>query len=371
MIFSLRTSKRGLLAELNHAVSIPATKSGSATENYVLLDASGPQPVLFYTNLGESFSAPFAGAAEVSGVVAVPLRKLHDYIRLLPEGEMMLTASAQDFVLVTAGRSRTRFPAIPASQYPTHQPAPASALDIDADILGALLRRTQFAVSEDTSRFAFNGVLLSATSSLLKAVATNGHRMAYIETTEFSAQADFEVLVPRSVIAPVMAIAVSGGAERVRISADQSSVYFAAGKRQISARRIAGNFPSYQAVLPVSHSHSLELPRKEFLLTLERTIQFTDARTSAVKFRADRAGLEISASSSDIGESVEVFESSGPEVEFMDGYRADYISDFLKVIETSSTVSFSFNGSGSAAEFQPRQHGGSFLYRYIVMPCKI
>ena len=370
MLFAIRPSRRALLAELSLALSIPPHKFGSAVETHVLLDSTAGvgRISLQATNFDESFESTFNAQVDVLGRVALPTRKLHDYLRQLPDGHITISASEPHVIIVRSGRSMTRFTGLDPDAFPSAKPVCEPIFHFQAEILAAVLRRTRFAISSEDSRYVLKCLLLSLCPEHTRVVSTDGNRLTLIEMPSASTES-LAILIPRTGIDPLMALAGAAGANEIAVAVDDTRICFSAGARQLSTHRVAGNFPNYEAVLPTGQGRELTVERQPLLDAVEHTVQFADSRKSAVKVQILENSLELSASSPEFGGASERIAVKFDGEPFAAAYNASFLCDFLRATESSPRISILFGDSQSAIELRPAERGGPFTYRYVVMPC--
>jgi DNA polymerase-3 subunit beta len=260
--------------------------------------------------------------------------------------------------------SQDSFPELPQMTEVTAQ-IPAKAL-VD------MITQTIFAISAEESRFTLNGALLTIKPDLLVLVATDGHRLALVERpAESNVAAPVRALVPRKALQEILKIfGESPEDARIEFGATENHLFFQLGKRLLLSRKLTGNFPDYERVLPKDHPHALILSRDELRSTIERVSQFSDERTRAVKFKLAPGELIIHSSLSETGESEETipagYDGSAQEI----GFNAQYILEFLRV-DPSNEVHFLFKDASNAGELRPGGGDLNYNYRYIIMPMRI
>jgi len=253
--------------------------------------------------------------------------------------------------------------------FPEMPGAPDGLLNVPVAALSRLINRTRFAISTVESRFTLSGARFEYREGMLYLVATDGHRLAFTSAEVSGAE-------PVSFILPLVAIKnlprVAAGVETLTISQDDNHLFFRAGEALLVVRKMTGNFPDYQRVLPKSSSVVVTLNRAELTGALTRVAQFADERSRAVRLSLKAGELEIHASTVESGESTEAvtcdYAGDGMEA----GFNAQYLSEFLGAIE-SETVALHLNDAKSAVEFRPGSQAGTPAtdYRYVVMPMRI
>jgi DNA polymerase-3 subunit beta len=203
-------------------------------------------------------------------------------------------------------------------------------------------------------------------------VATDGHRLAMVESSgELSGvRGDYRALLPRKAMAELQKLGSEvDSSALVRFSGDENHLFFELGDRLLLSRKLTGNFPDFERVLPKEQPHSVILERDELRSAIERVAQFSDERSRAIRVRMAPGELKAHSSVSETGESEESIPASydGPAVEI--GFNAQYLLDFLRAVPTPQ-VSFLFRDPHSAGELRPAGEKAE-NYRYVIMPMRI
>jgi DNA polymerase-3 subunit beta len=182
----------------------------------------------------------------------------------------------------------------------------------------------------------------------------------------------FRALLPRKAMGEILKLGQESSADAtLAFSGDENHLFFQFGERLLLSRKLTGNFPDFERVLPKDHPHSVALDREELRKSIERVSQFSDERSRAVRMRVQEGELHIHSSLSETGESEESLpvEYDGSPVEI--GFNASYLLDFLRA-SSEDKVTFHFKDPNSAGELRPAVNGeASYKYRYVVMPMRI
>jgi DNA polymerase III subunit beta len=299
------------------------------------------------------------------GAITIPARRLHDYVRLLPEGEVAIKTDEKSWASISSGKSRSRMAGMAAEGFPELPVMPDPQGGWPATDLLRMLSRTEFAISKELSRFTINGVLLDApggdATALAHLVATDGHRLAMVEFK--CAQKYGRVLVPVNVIRMLPSL----GAESFTFAQDDNHVWFLTNDGVLLlGRKLVGNFPDYQRVLPKSFEMTATLSRTDLAAALSRVAQFSDERSRCTRFALRGNVLTLSAATAEAGESTEDIPCTGSgEIEI--GLNAGYVQEFLSAVDCDS-IAISFNDAQSAVEFRI---AGLDDYRYVLMPMRL
>ncbi len=365
-------SKTDLARELGLSQGVVEKKTTIPILSNVLVEAEDGQIQLTATDLELGIRCACPAKVQKRGAGTIPARRLLDYVRLLPDADVQVKMLDNQWASLVCGRSRTRIAGMSRESYPELPVMPDPLVSIPAGLLASLIRRTGFAISAEESRFTLNGALLLLKPDGIVMVATDGHRLALAEATlELPALgAQFRALLPRKAMNELEKLdgeAAEGSS--VRFSGDENHLFFDFGSRLLLSRKLTGNFPDFERVLPKETPNSVEIGREDFRGSLERVAQFADERSRSVRVRVEPGEVKIHSSLSDTGESEESVpvDYDGPAVEI--GFNAQYLLDFLRVAEANS-VKLLFKDSNSAGEFRPVGSPAS-SYRYVVMPMRI
>ncbi len=367
-------NRSDLVRELSLSQGVVEKKTTIPVLSNVLIEASGDQLQLTATDLELSIQCSCPAEVKTAGAGTLPARRLLDYARLLPDGPIHFKFTESHWANLTCGRARTKIAGMSRESFPEIAARPQVAAEMPAAVLTRLISRTAFAVSVEESRFALNGAQLVLTPERVTMVATDGHRLALCEEGgEFGAAANQKALVPKKAMLELLKLLHDGDPEaKVEFSADENHLFFGAGSRLLVSRKLTGNFPDYERVLPAEHPHCVALNRDEFRAAVERVAQFADERSHAIRIAFSPGEVKLHASLSDTGSTEETLPAvyEGPEVQV--GFNAHYIMDFLRAVGEGEEVLFLFRDSSSAGELRPADgtnDGPS--YRYIVMPMRI
>jgi DNA polymerase-3 subunit beta len=205
-------------------------------------------------------------------------------------------------------------------------------------------------------------------------VATDGHRLAYSQASpeeSGNVEQQFRALIPRKAMMELVKLADESGPEaKASFSGDDNHLYFQVGARLLITRKLTGNFPDFERVLPKDHQHVATLDKNEIKSAIERVAQFADERSRAIRVQFTSGEVKVFSSSVEMGESEESVPSeyTGPDLEI--GFNAQYLLDFLRVIPQDH-VAFELKDQKSAGELRPSGEGITGQYRYVVMPMRI
>jgi DNA polymerase-3 subunit beta len=367
-------SKADLVRELGLSQGVVEKKTTIPILSNVLLEAHDDRLTLTATDLELGIRCSCPAKVKKDGAGTVPARKLLDYVRLLPEADLHVKFMENHWANITCGRSKTRMAGMSRESYPELPQAPEQIAELPVALLSSMISKTIFAISMEESRFTLNGALLLLRPDGLTMVATDGHRLAYVDHEDGAGMAGnkaFRALIPRKAMGEIVKLAAESGADsKVTISGDDNHLFFQFGTRLLITRKLTGNFPDYERVLPKDNTQLAKLQRDEIRSAIERVSQFADERSRAVRVQFAPGEVKVFSSSVETGESEESVptEYSGPELEI--GFNAQYLLDFLRAI-SQEQVSFALKDQKSAGEMRPGTEDANQHYRYVVMPMRI
>jgi DNA polymerase-3 subunit beta len=307
------------------------------------------------------------------GACTIPARKLHDYVKLLPDADITIKLLENHWVSIRCGRSNTKMVGMAKSNFPTLPVFPSvGVIRIPAPVLRGMIAKTGFAIASEESRYTLNGALMVLKPESITMVATDGHRLAHIERSgeKFEGvSGELKTLIPKKAMDELRSLLDSTDAESIDFAKDESTLYFRIGPRLLTSRQLTGQFPNFEAVLPKDNTKSVTLPGNELGAAISRVAQFADERSRAVRLRMEKGELKLSASSTETGESEDTIETSYQGDSLTVGFNAQYIIDFLKAVGAGD-VKLEFKDAQSAGQLRPAD-SEDYNYRYIVMPMRI
>ena len=168
----------------------------------------------------------------------------------------------------------------------------------------------------------------------------------------------------------ILKLASDDPTKQIEFSGNDNHLFFRIDKRLLLSRKLTGNFPDYERVLPKDHPNMLVIQRDEFKAAIERVAQFADERSRAIRVQILKGELKIHSSISETGESEETIpvDYNGSDVEI--GCNAHYLLEFLRSVDQSE-IEFHFKDANSAGELRPHGGAAEAVYRYVVMPMRI
>jgi DNA polymerase-3 subunit beta len=371
----ITVSRSELLKELSATQGVVERKTTIPILSNYLFEAGADRLSLTATDLDLSLRTSCNAKVKKEGSCTIPARKLHDYVKLLPEADITIKLLENHWVSIRCGRSNTKMVGMARSNFPSLPVFPtAGVVKIPAQVLRAMIARTGFAIANEESRYTLNGALMVLKPESITMVATDGHRLAHVERSgeKFEGvSGELKTLVPKKAMDELKALADSAPSdvETMEFAKDDSTLFFRIGPRLLTSRQLTGQFPNFEAVLPKDNNKSIALRGDDLGAAIARVAQFADERSRAVRLKLEKGELKLSASSAETGESEDTIETDYNGEPLTIGFNAQYIIDFLKAAG-SGDVKLELKDSQSAGQLRPAE-SEDYKYRYIVMPMRI
>ena len=371
----ITVSRQDLVKELTATQSVVERKTTIPILSNFLIEAEGDRLNITATDLDQAIRTSTEVKVKKPGSCTIPARKLYDYIKLLPEGDISIKLLENHWVQIRSGRSNTKMVGMARANYPQVPEFPSVAVtSISTPALKTLIARTIFAISNEESRYTLNGALLVIKAESLAMVATDGHRLSYVEKPNESLDGisgEKRVLIPRKALQELQQLLSSTEAEKVEFADDEHTLFFRVGHRTLSTRKLSGQFPNFEAVMPRDNTKFAVVRVSELSSAIQRVAQFADERSGAIRMKLEGNELKISSSSTESGESEDTIDTPYASDPIVVGFNSGYILDFLKALGNEGEVRLEFKDSQSAGQMRPEDPEAEYKYRYVLMPMRI
>ena len=371
----ITVSRQVLVKELTATQSVVERKTTIPILSNFLIEADGDQLNITATDLDQAIRTSAVAKVKTPGACTIPAHKLYDYIKLLPEGEISIKLLENHWVQIRSGRSNTKMVGMARANYPQVPEFPSIAVtSISSLAMKTLIARTIFSISNEESRYTLNGALLIIKAESLAMVATDGHRLAYVEKPNEVLEGisgEKRVLIPRKALQELQQLLAVSDAEKFDFADDDHTLFFRIGHRTLSTRKLSGQFPNFEAVMPRDNTKFAVVRSSELGAAIQRVAQFADERSGAIRLRLESNELKISSSSTDSGESEDTIDTPYASDPIAVGFNSVYILDFLKAVGGDGEVRLEFKDSQSAGQMRPEDPDAEYKYRYVLMPMRI
>ena len=369
------TIERGLLMKvLGHVQSVVERRNTIPVLSNVKFDAQSESLSLNSTDMDIDIVETVPAAVETSGSTTAPAHTLFDIVRQLPEGsqvELDNTEDSQNLVL-NSGRSKFTLSCLPTEDFPvlSGDELPHN-FELPAKALRTLIDRTKFAISTEETRYYLNGIYIHVSdvdgTTKLRAVATDGHRLAKVEVDcPQGAESMPGVIVPRKAVTELRKLAEQFG-ENILVSVSDTRIRFSFDGVVFTTKLIDGTFPDYGRVIPTGNDKVLEVNTSDFSEAVSRVSAISSDKSRAIKLGLTAGNLLLSVISTENGSAVEElgvdYSADGVEI----GFNSRYLLDITQQIE-GDLARFTLADSASPTLVQDTSDDTTL---YVLMPMRV
>ena len=363
-----------LLKAMSRAQSIVERRTTIPILSNVLIEATADKISLRTTDLDIEVVEKVTATIEKDGNTTVGAHTLHDIIRKLPDGASIQLSVDQESsrLEVKAGRSRFSLATLPREDFPIMANSEYdSNFSMDPKVLNRLFEKSKFAMSTEETRYYLNGVYFHvATTSegqVLRAVATDGHRLAQIdEALPDNCTTMPGVIVPRKTVVELRAILDSDD-KTISVSVSETKVRFVNSSMTLTSKVIDGSFPDYTRVIPRDNNKKMEVDANYFAQSVDRVSTISSERARAVKLNLQKNQLVLSVNSPDSGAADEELMVDYDDEELEIGFNAKYLQEISAQVDGSNAL-FLFNTSSDPVLMQESTDDSAI---YVVMPMRV
>ncbi|MBC7384669.1 MAG: DNA polymerase III subunit beta [Cryobacterium sp.] len=358
------------LEALSKAQSVVEKKNTVPILANILFSVDGETLSVSATDLEVGLKSMLAITKGESGKVTLSAKSLLDIVKELPQAEIEISKKENDWVEIVCGKSRFKVVSLSANEYPA-LPAFEEKKYFDAKIEGLkeMIDRTSFAVSTDATRYLMNGVFFEPLEkNIMRMTATDGHRLAFMDTEVFSVMPEFKrgVIIPRKGLIELRKFLDEGDAT-IGLAFERGYVFAHLGGSYLFIRLIEGEYPDYRQVIPKMTDRVAKIDKATFHHALKRVSLLAHEKSKGVKFSIQPEMLTIYSSNPDLGEAKEEIdvEYSGEAISI--GFNAKYLLECLAVTPVEK-LELHFKDHLSPGILRGE---GQPNHTYVVMPMRI
>ncbi len=346
----IKSQRDTLLAPLQSVSGIVERRHTLPILSNVLLEKKGERLTLLATDIEIQITTVTEGATgDGDGAVTVGARKLQEILRSLPDTAEISLLLEDKRLQVRAGRSRFSLQTLPADDFPrmTLTEGDTRQFQMTQKDFRQLLGKTQYSMAAQDVRYYLNGLLLLVDGKELRAVATDGHRLAYASVaidTELPRQ---ELILPRKTVLELNRLLVDSD-EPLNITLASNQVRFAFGSVVLVSKLIDGKFPDYERVVPAALRNHMTIDRQTLMQAMQRAAILTNEKFRGIRVVLGDNSLKLIAANAEQEEAQEEIEVnySGEAIDV--GFNVSYLLDVLNNVHTDE-VQWSFNDASSSA----------------------
>jgi DNA polymerase-3 subunit beta len=340
-------STAAFLGELQTASRVASSRSAVQALSGVQLEAGDHGLELRATDMEVGLRLHLVATVSAPGSVVLPARLLLDVVRALAGSELTLELRAEQHdVELVCGTAVFHLRTLRGEDFPRlPEPPTADIVQLDAAAFIDTVARVARSASRDETRPILTGILVSASASSLRMVATDSYRLSVKTTTlETPVTAPFEANVPARALQELARIAQQAAVEQIGVARLENQIVFSlgdttngAGGAVLSSRLIDGQFPNYQQLLPDSADHELRVAREE-LTEVVRRVSLLAQKNAPLRLGFNEGELRVSAQTPDIGEAHETLPIPFAGEPFEIGFNPEFFRDGLESLESSEVL---------------------------------
>src|SRR6202040_2445835 len=363
----LTAAREDFLAPLQSVISVVERRQTMPILANVLLSGQDNRLSVTGTDLEVELVATANIGVQQNGAITVPGRKLLDIFRALPEKTNVTLSTEGERLTLRGGRSRFTLSSLAAAEFPVVDEINAQqTLTVVQGEFRRLIDKTHFAMAQQDVRYYLNGMLLETDGKALRAVATDGHRLALCEMElPGKAKTNHQVIVPRKGVLELQRIL--GTEDTIELAVGTNHVRAQIGEIRFTSKLIDGRFPEYGRVIPSNPPRTVEADRETLRQALQRTAILSNEKYRGIRLTARPDLLVIQAHNPEQEEAEDTVEGDykGDEVEI--GFNVNYLLDALGAIETEKVEIGLTDANSSCLIHAP----GTVHTRYVVMPMRL
>ncbi|NEQ64770.1 MAG: DNA polymerase III subunit beta [Symploca sp. SIO2D2] len=364
----------------------------------LVADSKTQQVQLTAFDLSLGIQTSFSAVVETDGKIAIPAKLLNDIVSRLPEGEITLTSESTIVdteaegnsikITLTSTSGRYQMQGMSAEEFPSlPQIEDGVAVELPVEALMTGVRGSLFATSTDETKQVLTGVHLKMQQENLEFAATDGHRLAVVQTTnnlpsppgsdesdaaavaEASETSPLELTLPATALRELeRMLGMSQPNDTVALHFEQGQIVFKGGGHHLTSRTLEGQYPAYRKLIPDSFIRQLTIERRQLLSAVERIAVLADKEKKVIKFNIDsvqqQINLSVNTQLSSGQESVSA-QISGESLEI--GFNFKYLIEGLKTLSTDE-IQMLVNEASTPVILTPL---GGLKMTYLIMPIKI
>ena len=404
MEFTIRQNV--LKEELGYIQGVVEKKSTIPVLSNILIESLGEGSIrIVGTDLDVTIRCDAEADIKTPGAMCIQARKLFDIVRTLDGGDVHFKKEDNEWVRMKAGRANFRLAGVNREQYPEIPIFKSAPLRLSAEVFNYFIMNTSFAITTEQSRFTLSGAKFMLADGKARMVTTDGHRLAFVEKQlDEPIDGSMDALIPKKALLELVKIS-RGFDGDIQFGEDQNHIYFETEGRLLITRKLTGNFPNYEMVMPKDNDKTVVFDLADMKAAVRRISLMADERNRSIRMTVREGEVEVTAQSSEEGEGQEFVPADYKGDEVTLGFNWQYLQEFLnnagvaentlsdpgvdpddledsasdgtnagtaraKESKTPTRISFEFKDGNAATQMRIAGEA-NYDYKYIVMPLRI
>ena len=367
-MMKFQIEKETLLNPLQQIIGAVEKRQTMPALSNVLLRATDNSLTLTATDLEIELVSQIAMIVDQPGDITVPARKLLDICKSLPNESMINFSVKDNKALVQSGRSRFSLATLAANDFPALDAINSvNEFEIAQKTLRDLIDKTAFAMAQQDVRYYLNGLMLEVSANNLRAVATDGHRLAYCEKETTADIADIkQVILPRKGVLELVRL-LSDTEDKVKVILGSNHLQVEFADLRLTSKLIDGRFPDYNRVMPTDGNNIVTADREQLRQALIRASILSNEKYRGIRLILENNLVKLQAHNPDQEEAdveVEVV-YTGDDIEI--GFNVNYMLDVLNVTGSEMVQASLRDSNSSFLLTYPDQTD----CKYVIMPMRL
>jgi DNA polymerase III, beta subunit len=356
MEFTIKQSV--LREELSFIQGVVERKTTIPVLSNILIESIGEAEIrIVGTDLDVTIRCDAEAEIKKPGAMCIQAKKLFDIVRALDPGDVHFKKEDNEWVTMKCGKANFRLAGVNREQFPEIPQFKSTPMSLPADVFNYFIQNTAFAITNEQSRFTLSGAKFIVGDGVAKMVTTDGHRLAYISRSldsidSIDATDSMDTLVPKKALLELLKIA--RGTEEVAFGEDPNHIFFQTAGRLLITRKLNGNFPNYEMVLPKDNDKMVTFDLDDMKKSVRRVSLMADDRNRSIRVTIREGEVELTAQSAEEGEGSEVVPADYTGEEITLGFNWQYLQDFLNVASAGENAAADAVTGVTDAESEPR-----------------
>ncbi|EDY86966.1 DNA polymerase III, beta subunit [gamma proteobacterium HTCC5015] len=364
----LHLSRESLLTPLQKVIGAVERKNTMPALGNVLIKAQGGEIQMTATDLEIELLAKSVLPVDQEGDITLPARKLLDICKNLPDGADITLQVDAERATLSSGRSRFKLSTLPAADFPQLEAVQGvTQFTLPQSTLRKVIDKTSFAMAQQDVRYYLNGLMLELDGSTVRAVATDGHRLALCETDAGLDIGDKkQVIIPRKGVQELSRL-LDDEERDAEVSLSNNHIQVDLGNLRFTSKLIDGRFPDYQRVMPANCDKVVSADKQDLKLALTRTSVLSNEKYKGVRLVADNGALTIQTNNPEQEEAEEQLEVQYQGENMEIGFNVNYMLDVLNNL-TEELVTIALKDANSSCLVE---EVGEQTAKYVIMPMRL
>ena len=375
MEFTIKQSV--LKEELGFIQGVVERKTTIPVLSNLLIESIGEKEIrIVGTDLDVTIRCDAEAEIKTPGAICIQARKLFDIVRALPSGaDAHFKKEENEWVVMKCGNARFRLAGVNREQFPEIPQFKSTPLRLPAETFAYFIQNTAFAITNEQSRFTLSGAKFIVADGRARMVTTDGHRLAFIEKAA-DTDGSMDTLVPKKALLELVKLA-RVGEEEIAFGEDQNHIFFETEGRLLITRKLSGNFPNYEMVMPKDSDHLATFDLDDMRSAVRRVSLMADERNRSIRLTIRDGEVEVTAQSSEEGEGREVVPADYKGEEMTLGFNWQYLQEFLnnvgasEIVAADSVPSRDSGGEGDSDKSTKETDGDKVRVRETAAPIRI